>query len=581
MGTGALSVYAFGSFLLNLGERRLTRNGQRVPLPRKAWQILVLLVEAQGRLVPHEIFRAKLWPDVVVEDRTLIVHMSTLRRTLANGSSSDLIETVPREGYRLTEPVQILSGSDWPLPGTQTAPLAKVSTLAVQPFTAQVPADANTYLGVGMADALATQLGGVPGLTVYPVGASAATANGQDKTKADHVLEGSIQLEDEQLRVLARLIDVASGRTQWSTRFEQPQAEAAALQDAIAERVADSLAKLSAATRDALRSYRPRSMEAFFLQMRGRAHLKPFTRLPLLQAQALFEQALALDPDYAVAHAGLASTYLLLASTAMLRPLPVDEAMALARRAAERAIALDSRLAEAWAALGRVKMEYDWDWDGAEADLAHAVALNNSSVEAHATFGEFLSAMGRHNEAIDSMERARHLDPRNVETLQHLGIVYWMAGRPEAALAAIDESLAVVDAPRAHYGRMMILDQLGRRDEAMAERLTTLKGLGLQDLVGQLTKIHDSHGWRAAMDVWLTLLESTNRWEGAAMQWMAVDEAERSLDALERCVKARTTYLCFTNQNPYFRPLRGNARFQRILCALKFEQRINLDQQVA
>ncbi len=165
--------------------------------------------------------------------------------------------------------------------------------------------------------------------------------------------------------------------------------------------------------RDAgLHSYRPRSSEAYFLQLEARAHLKPFTRLPLMKALSLFEQALALDPDYAMAHAGLASTYLLMASTAMLRPLPVDEAMPMARRAAQRAIALDEGLAEAWAVLGRVKMEYDWDWDGAEADLAHAVALNSSSVEALGTFGQFLSAMGRHDEAIEAMEQARRLDPR-------------------------------------------------------------------------------------------------------------------------------------------------------------------------
>ena len=188
-------------------------------------------------------------------------------------------------------------------------------------------------------------------------------------------------------------------------------------------------------------------------QLEARAHLKPFTRLPLIKALTLFEQALALDPDYAMAHAGLASTYLLMASTAMLRPLQVDEAMPMARRHAQRAIALDEGLAEAWAALGRVKMEYDWDWEGAEADLAHATP-GFHSVEARGTLGQFLSAMGRHDEAIDAMERARRLDPRSVETLQHLAIVYWMAGLGEQALEAVDESLKVLPGPpRARYRR--------------------------------------------------------------------------------------------------------------------------------
>jgi TolB-like protein/Tfp pilus assembly protein PilF len=457
--------------------------------------------------------------------------------------------------------------------------MAEARPLAVRPFSTGDLAEADTYLGVGIADAVTTALGAVPGLTVWPIGAVEHLAGARDTVEAcrtlgvGHLLEGVVRRSAERLQILARLVDVASGRTQWSERFEQSQVNGVALQDAIATWVATSLPQ-SSAVDHGLHSYRPRAAEAYFLQLEARAHLKPFTRLPLMKALSLFEQALMLDPDYAMAHAGLASTYLLMASTAMLRPLQVDEAMPMARRAAQRAIALDEGLAEAWAALGRVKMEYDWDWDGAEADLAHAVTLNSSSVEALGTFGQFLSAMGRHEEAIEAMEQARQLDPRSVETLQHLAIVYWMAGQGARALEAVDDSLRVLPgSTRAHYGRMMILDQLGRRDEAMAERLTTLRGLSVAEgLAEQVEALARSQGWRAAMHVWIALLERTNRWEGAAMQWMAVDEPGRALDALEHCVKARTTYLCFTAQNPYFHSLRGDPRFQRILRALKLDR---------
>jgi TolB-like protein/Flp pilus assembly protein TadD len=477
-------------------------------------------------------------------------------------------------------PVRVLSEADPPPQAVSGPPMAEARPLAVRPFSTRDLAEADTYLGVGIADAVSTALGAVPGLTVWPVGAVEDLAGARDTVEAcrtlgvGHLLEGAVRRSAERLQISARLIDVASGRTHWSERFEQSQVDGVALQDAIAERVATSLPQLSTVDHG-LHSYRPRAAEAYFLQLEARAHLKPFTRLPLMKALSLFEQALVLDPDYAMAHAGLASTYLLMASTAMLRPLQVDEAMPMARRAAQRAIALDEGLAEAWAALGRVKMEYDWDWDGAEADLAHAVALNSSSVEALATFGQFLSAMGRHDEAIEAMEQARRLDPRSVETLQHLAIVYWMAGQGDRALEAVDDSLKVAPgSPRAHYGRMMILDQLGRRDEAMAERLTTLRGLSVaQGVAEQVEALARSQGWREAMDVWIALLERTNRWEGAAQQWMAAGESSRALDALEHCVKARTTYLCFTAQNPYFRPLHNNPRFQRILQTLKLDGR--------
>jgi DNA-binding winged helix-turn-helix (wHTH) protein/tetratricopeptide (TPR) repeat protein len=565
-----MSVYAFGPFILDTAGRRLTRDGQRLAVPGKAWQILLMLAEAGGRLVSHDTFRARLWPNIVVEDRTLTVHMSTLRKALGDGSAH-LIETVSREGYRLAAPVRVL-----PEAGPQAAgapPIATAKTLAVRPFSTPDLAPADSYLGVGIADAVTTALGGVPGVTISPVDAVENLA-GARSLGVEHLLEGSVQRSAERLRVEVRLIEVASGRTEWSERFEQVPMDPSALQDAIAARVATSLPQSSPADQD-VQSYRPRAAEAYFLQLEARAHLKPFTRLPLIKALTLFEQALVLDPDYAMAHAGLASTYLLMASTAMLRPLQVDEAMPMARRHAQRAIALDEGLAEAWAALGRVKMEYDWDWDGAEADLAHALALNSSSVEALGTFGQFLSAMGRHDEAIDAMEQARRLDPRSVETLQHLAIVYWMAGHAERALEAVDDSLKVLPAStRAHYGRMMILDQLGRHDEAMAERLTTLRALSVaQGLAEHVEELARSKGWREAMEVWIALLERTNRWEGAAQQWMAVGESSRALDALEHCVKARTTYLCFTGQNPYFRPLHNTPRFQEILRALKLEGR--------
>ena len=568
-----MSVYAFGPFILDPARRRLTRDGRRLAVPGKAWQILLMLAEAGGRLVSHDRFRATLWPDVVVEDRTLTVHMSTLRKALGGGTAN-LIETVSREGYRLAVPVRVLSEA-----GPQAAsapPIAAAKTLAVRPFATPDLAEADSYLGVGIADAVTTALGGVPGVTISPVEAVEDLA-GARSLGVEHLLEGSVQRSTERLGVSVRLIEVASGRTEWSERFEQAPIDGAALQDAIATRVATSLPHSSSLVVDhGVHSYRPRAAEAYFLQLEARAHLKPFTRLPLIKALTLFEQAVALDPDYAMAHAGLASTYLLMASTAMLRPLQVDEAMPMARRHAQRAIALDEGLAEAWAALGRVKMEYDWDWDGAEADLAHAVALNSSSVEALGTLGQFLSAMGRHDEAIEAMEQAQRLDPRSVETLQHLAIVYWMAGQAERGLKAVDDSLKVLPgSTRAHYGRMMILDQLGRHDEAMAERLTTLRGLSVAEgLAEHVEALARSKGWREAMALWIGLLERTNRWEGAAQQWMAAGEPGRALDALEHCVKARTTYLCFVVQNPCFRPLHGDPRFEQILRLLKLDGRI-------
>jgi DNA-binding winged helix-turn-helix (wHTH) protein/Tfp pilus assembly protein PilF len=568
-----MPTYAFGPFILDPADRRLTRSGRRVAVPAKAWQILLLMAEAGGRLVPHETFRAKLWPNVVVEDRTLTVHVSTLRKALGSGPPEDYIETVARAGYRLAVPVRILSEADPPAQVPSGPTTAEARQLAVRTFSTGDLVEADTYLGVGIADAVTTALGALPGLAVSPAGAA------EDLTVArtlglGHLLEGAVQRSSDQLHVSARLIDVASGHTEWSERFEHPAADGAALQDVIAQRVANSLAQLSTAAHAGLRSYRPRSSEAYFLQLRARTNLKLFTALPAIRALGEFERALVLDPDYAMAHAGLASTYLQLGSTALGRQLAVDEAMPLARRSAEAALALDVSVAEAWAVLGRVKMEYEWDWDGAEADLAHAVALNPSSVEALAIYGQFLSAMGRHDEAIESMEQARQLDPRRLETLQFFGMVYWMAGDAERALGAFSDALVVgPHSLRGNMGRVVVLDQIGRHDEAMAERLVFLKKFdSTYALADRVAELNRSQGWRAAMVEWLALLERTNRWESAAVQWMAVGEPARALDVLEGCVNRRSTFAPFTRQFPSFRALRSQPHFQQILHLLKLDR---------
>ena len=276
-----MSVYAFGPFILDPAGRHLTRGGRRLAVPGKAWQILLMLAAAGGRLVSHETFRTTLWPDVVVEDRTLTVHVSTLRKAL--GTDADLIETVARTGYRLAVPVRTLSEPDLAIAAARLPEAGR--PLAVQAFSTGGQAEADTYLGAGIADAVTTVLGGMQNLAVSPVGAVRDLA-GARALGLEYLLEGAVQRSDQRLQVSARLVDVASGHTRWRERFERAPADGAALSDAIAERVADSIARSPAADDARLHSYRPRSSEAYFLQLRARTNLKLFTSLPAMRAVA-------------------------------------------------------------------------------------------------------------------------------------------------------------------------------------------------------------------------------------------------------------------------------------------------------
>jgi DNA-binding winged helix-turn-helix (wHTH) protein/Flp pilus assembly protein TadD len=414
-----LALYEFGSFVLDTPERRLTRQGARVAVSGKTLDVLRMLVEAQGRLVDRQTFNTQLWPEVVVEDRNLTVHISALRKALG----TDCIETVSRGGYRLALAVRAVNG----------------------------------------------------------------------------------QVSPEALQV------------QQEARYQLSQAE----------------------------------------------------RVPALKALGLFERALALDAHDADALAGLASTYLLLSSTTIRRPLPVDEAVQLATDAARRALAIDPRHGEAYAVLGRLKMTYDRDWTGAEADLARAVALAPDSVEAQVGHGLFLSAVGRHREALAALERARSLDPTRRETHERLGLAWWMAGDGERALAALAGAVAIdPEARRPHFRRMVVFDQLGHHEQAAAERATWLSLFGDGAVAERLADIARQSGYRAAMVEWIAILAKLNQWFEVAIQAMAIDERDQALDALERCVDERGDNAPFIAEFPPFGPLSGEPRFERVLARL-------------
>ena len=414
-----MALYEFGSFVFDAAERRLTRQGERVPVTGKTLDVLRLLVEADGRLVDRQTFNAQLWPEVVVEDRNLTVHISTLRKALGGGC----IETVAKNGYRLALPVRAV--------------------------------------------------------------------NGQASSESQQV--------------------------QREARYQLSQAE----------------------------------------------------RVPALRALGLFERALALDVNDASALAGLASTYLLLSSTTIRRPLPVDEAMQLATDAAQRALAIDSRQGEAYAVLGRLKMTYDWNWTAAEADLARAVALAPESVEAQLGHGLFLSAVGRHREALAALERACALDPTRREIHERLGLAWWMAGDGERALGALADAVDIdPEARRPHFRRMVVLDQLGRHEEAAAERGTWLRLFGDHAAADRLADLAQRCGHRAAMVDWIARLAKLNQWFEVAIQAMAIDDRAQAIEALERCVDERADNAPFIAEFPPFRPLHREPRFDRLLQRL-------------
>ncbi|MBM3533183.1 MAG: hypothetical protein FJX60_09145 [Alphaproteobacteria bacterium] len=571
-----MSLYAFGPFVFDTVRQSLTRDGRLVPVEGNATEILRRLLEARGGTVERAALLAQLWGDARADDRALSAAVAHLNRTL----EGDVIETVP-SGYRLAVPVRLLPPAWWVAerqvpprwhrfvkPALAAIPLLIAlglvalyldqrweaearrlppASLAIRPFAA----DPGSHLGLGLADALTRQLGAQPRLVLRPT---------RERTPADYVLDGAIRREAGRLSITATLTHVANSERRWSERFEEAEPGAFRLQQGLAARVARSLVpRFGAEDEAALETPAPRLAEAWALQIEARGNLAEPELAP--EAVAMFRQAIQLDPGYAAAYAGLAS--------ALTRLARGEDDRRRAREAATRALALDDRNTEALLVLGDLDFFHAWDWKSAGTAYHRAAALDPNSVEAMEAHGWFLAAMGRHVEAMSVLGRAHRLDPRRLRSLEHLGAVHWMAGQPEAALTALDEAAATDSkASRPHLLRLLLLDQLGRFDEAMAARRIWLALAGAGELGDRLARLHDSDGYAAAMAEWNRFLDRVGAPYEAALQWMAIGEREPALAALERCVEMRCASAPFLLQHPPLLPLHRVPRFQALAARL-------------
>ena len=622
-----MHVFEFGPYVVDFAERRLTRNSEQIPVAGKALEILQALIEAEGRLVTLQALYARLWPDVVVEERNLTVHISTLRKLLNNDDTLDYIETVPKAGYRFAGAVKarapagkaiavahatpsavdhapparhrrrltwaaaaalmvaVMGGSVWIAGGTsawQSESRREVSiTIAVLPFATAGLDAAESYLGLGVADAIITRLSGLSGVGMRPLGAARELSGTADpavagrKIQVNAVLDGLIQREHDRLRVSTHLIDTESGLTRWSESFELPLAGVFRLQDAVAMRVTTALLpQLPPAERARLQQETTRSPEAYLLQLEARVNMNRGGRDALYKAMEQFLRAINLDPDYAYAHAGLAHTYLLLTSTTPGRPMPVTEALPLARAAAQRALALDERIGEAHAVLGRIAHTYEWNWRGAEDSLRDAVELSPNSAEALEGYGWLLVATGRREKALEILQHSLRLDPLRIPTLEHLALAQWYSGEPTRALATLGEAIAIApSARRPRFRRMAILEHLRSFDDAMNERLTWLAMLGRTETRDRIAELYTGKGHREAAVAWIAFLLSVEQWWEAAETWMALGNHERALGLLERCVAAQCDAAPLLGEHPVFRPLHDAPRFRALLRKIGLDRR--------
>ena len=477
-------VVGFGVFELDLHTGELRRHGVKVPLQAQPLQLLGLLLEHAGELVSREEIETQLWPDDAYGDLDHRLNNAVNKIRIALGDSAEnprFLETIKQRGYRFTFPVRevgrvterasstrppgrsrvlksavaalvliaALGSALWLSFWTPSEPAQDRIMLAVLPFKNIGSDSAEDYLADGLTEEVILQLGR---LSSSNLGVIARTSVMPYKTtdkgirsigeelRVDYILEGSVRQELGQLRITIQLVGVDDQTPLWAESYNRTLEDVFSIQLDVAERASASLALAVLPPAKGQLAPPTKSRAAHHAYLKARYFRDQGTEEGFSQAINYFRLAIAEDPHYARAYAGLAGCQCLLAGHGLevLRP---DEAMPKAREFAHKALGLDAGLAEAQAVLGMVRMKYEWDFAGAEEKFLRALELNPSYAQAHFWYSLYLEAMGRGEEAVLQARRARELDPVSKGAAANLAMQLVGAGRFEEAFAEIAEAL--------------------------------------------------------------------------------------------------------------------------------------------
>jgi adenylate cyclase len=468
-------------------------------------------------------------------------------------------------------------------PGDPSARTGPQHRLAVLPLAniSQDPGD--DYFADGMTEELISTLSKIGALSVI-ARTSAMHYKGTDKTVAQvgaelgvrTIVEGSVRKSGSKLRIAIRLVDAATQHDLWAEDYDRELKDVFAIQRDIAQRIARALK---------IRVLRPEGREptesatsvvdAYNLYLQGRFQWNLRTEAGLRQAIVLFERAIEKDRTFALAFSGIADAY---AQLGWLEISPPSDAFPRARTAAEKAIALDDRLADAHASLGFVRFLYERDWAGAEQEFRRAIALNPGLPTGHQFFADYLKAKGRFDEALEEMRQAIELDPLSMAINTGLGHVLYLSRDYDAAIAQYRKSLLIDPGfGPAHlwFGRPYL--QKGMFPEAISEveQAVALSG-GSTISLSVLAHAYASAGREAEARKILDDLLARARVRYLPSYWIALiftglGDHDQALAWLERACEERSSWIVWIKVEPRFDRLRGDPRFVSLLRRMRLE----------
>lgn len=612
--------FGFGRFCLDLKAGELYRNGRKLRLTGQPIHILGVLVEHAGAVVTRQELRDELWPlNTYVEfDDSLNTAIGKLRAALGDDADHPTyIETIPRRGYRFIAPVEGTAAAANGAPPAKiivrkmplaklashsgfivwlwriavlatamlvvigvaimlvmrgktppTAPvLVEIHSLAVLPLKNLSKDPDEQYFADGMTEELITRVASLEGVRVI---SRTSVMRYKETTKSlpeiaselhvDAIVEGTVLQAGNRVRITAQLIQGGNDQHLWAESYERDARDVLDLQDAVARDIAAKVAaRLSPAAEAALSRPDPVNPEAYQAYLRGRYHWHTRQLDDLHQAVAEFQQALAIDPMFAPAYAGLADCYIVLpmvdpdANQAKLYPK--------AKQAAERALALDSSLAEVHNSVAYARMYQDWDFVGAEQAFKQAIRLNPNYSTAHQWYAELLALEGRHQEAEAEIQKAEELDPFAAIIYHQAGQVYQQARQYDRAIKEYNKAIALQFQPT------YLMLSNAYRHKGMFHEAARMLVFGWRDDPGlarialQLEPAYQRDGERG----YFHKLVQINKRYMRPNYYLALDDAvlgkdDEAFQYLEEAYRLHETELLFVNVDPEWDHLRSDPR---------------------
>ena len=454
-------------------------------------------------------------------------------------------------------------------------------SIAVLPFVNLSADRQNEYLSDGITDELIGALARVEGIRV----ASRTSAFALKGKPADVrsigallgcgvVLEGTVRGSGDRIRITASLSSTSDGRLLWSQRYDRKLDDMLAVQDEIARTIVDTLRATSFAdlVPTAARRHTPNA-RAYRLYLQGRYEWNRRTQDGVAAGIRYFEQAIAEDPDYALAYTGLSDCYALEVD---YRSIPVHEGFARAREFARKAIALDDSLAEAHTSLAWVLFIYDWDWQEAGREFRRAIELDPAYATAHQWYASLLSARGLFAESLVEAHTAVELDAGSVSVRRSLGWAYYYARRYDQARLHLERAIAMnPNAEESFRVLGLALTMDGQVSEAV-DVLTEAVGMEGAAAYARATLAYAlaRAGQRDEAEALLAGLEAQARTQyvspvAIATVLLGLERWDEALDGIDRAMTDRRGWVAYLCVDPIFDPLRGRPRFEAMVKAMQ------------